>query len=124
VVSVHVPSTPQTQRLFNARRLAQMKRGAMFINTSRGEVVDEDALLAAMQQNHIAGAALDVRATEPPASSGLAELPNVILTPHIAAFTVEGQRRVVASVCSDVASVLRGQLPRYFVNRPPPQKST
>jgi D-3-phosphoglycerate dehydrogenase len=124
VVSVHIPATPRTNKFFNAERFAQMKRGALFINTSRGEVVDEAALIAALRDKAIAGAALDVRAVEPPGTSELSELDNVILTPHIAAFTVEGQRRVVASVCRDVASVLRGEAPRYFVNYPTPRKST
>ena len=123
VVSVHIPATPQTARLFNADRFGRMKRGALFINTSRGEVVDESALIAALEQKQIAGAALDVRATEPPGASALSEMENVILTPHIAAFTVEGQRRVVASVCRDVAAVLRGESPKYFVNFPKPGKS-
>jgi phosphoglycerate dehydrogenase-like enzyme len=124
VVSAHIPATPQTARLFNAERFARMKPGALFINTSRGEVVDENALFDALRQKHIAGAALDVRAVEPPAPSPLTEMDNVILTPHIAAFTIEGQRRVVASVCSDVAAVLNGEPPRYFVNFPSPRKSS
>ena len=122
VISVHIPATPQTIKLFNAEKFAQMKPRALFINTSRGEVVDEAALVNALATKKIAGAALDVRATEPPAPSPLAEMENVILTPHVAAFTAEGQRRVVASVCRDVASVLRGESPRYFVNFASPRK--
>jgi D-3-phosphoglycerate dehydrogenase len=122
VISVHVPSTAQTARMFNAGKFSRMKNGAFFINTSRGEVVDEDALIAALREKKIAGAALDVRSIEPPSASALNEMENVILTPHVAAFTVEGQKRVVASVCRDAAAVLRGQAPKYFVNFATPRK--
>jgi D-3-phosphoglycerate dehydrogenase len=121
-ISVHTPATPQTRGMFNEQLFSRMKSGAFFINTSRGEVVDEAALIAALQQKKIAGAALDVRGKEPPEKSPLGEMDNVILTPHIAAFTVEGQRRVGQSVCHDVAAVLRGERPRYFVNFPAPAK--
>ena len=116
VITVHIPATPQTRGMFGGALFRRMKPGALFINTSRGEVVDEAALIRALQEKDIAGAALDVRAKEPPENSALSEMENVILTPHIAAFTVEGQRRVVESVCHDVAAVLRGQKPRYAVN--------
>ena len=122
IVSVHVPSTKDTQNLFDAERLARMKRGAMLINTSRGEVVEEAALLAALRDKHLGGAALDVRSTEPPVAGELEKLPNVILTPHIAAFTVQGQKRVVDSVCRDVAAVLSGAPPKHYVNFPTPRK--
>jgi D-3-phosphoglycerate dehydrogenase len=123
VISVHVPKTPQTQKLFDAEKFGRMKTSALFINTSRGEVVDEAALLAALRQKRLAGAALDVRAKEPPVAGELEKLPNVILTPHIAAFTVEGQGRVVASVCRDVAAVLRGGAARNYVNFPTPRRA-
>jgi len=122
VVSVHVPRTPQTERFINAAAFAQMKPGAVFINTSRGEVVDEPALIAALRQKRIAGAALDVRTAEPPTADELETMPNVILTPHIAAFTVEGQTRVVTSICRDVAAVLRGEPAKNFVNFPRPKR--
>jgi D-3-phosphoglycerate dehydrogenase / 2-oxoglutarate reductase len=122
VISVHVPKTAQTERMFDAAKFGRMKPGALFVNTSRGEVVDENALLAALRKG-LAGAALDVRATEPPTAGELETLPNVILTPHIAAFTAEGQGRVVASICRDVAAVLRGQPARNYVNFPTPAAS-
>jgi len=122
VISVHVPRTPQTERFIGAPAFAQMKPGALFINTSRGEVVDEPALVAALRQKRIAGAALDVRTAEPPTAGELEAMPNVILTPHIAAFTVEGQMRVVTSVCRDVAAVLRGEPAKNFVNFPRPTR--
>jgi D-3-phosphoglycerate dehydrogenase len=123
VVSVHVPKTAETQNLFNAERLNRMKRGALLINTSRGEVIDETALVAALRDKRLGGAALDVRATEPPVAGELEKLPNVVLTPHVAAFTVEGQKRVVDSVCRDVAAVLGGSKPTHFVNFPTPRKT-
>jgi D-3-phosphoglycerate dehydrogenase len=122
VISVHVPRTPQTERLLGAAAFAQMKAGALFINTSRGEVVDEPALIAALRQKRIAGAALDVRTAEPPTAGELEMLPNVILTPHIAAFTAEGQTRVVTSICRDVAAVLHGEPAKNFVNFPRPRR--
>jgi len=122
VVSVHVPRTPQTERFINADAFAQMKPNALFINTSRGEVVDESALIAALRQKRIAGAALDVRTAEPPTAGGLETLPNVILTPHIAAFTDEGQSRVVTSICRDVAAILRGEPAKNFANFPRPKR--
>ena len=122
VISVHVPRTPQTERFVGPDAFAQMKPSALFINTSRGEVVDEPALIAALRQKRIAGAALDVRTAEPPTAGELEKLPNVILTPHIAAFTVEGQTRVVTSICRDVAAVLRGEPAKNFVNFPKPKR--
>jgi D-3-phosphoglycerate dehydrogenase / 2-oxoglutarate reductase len=116
VISLHLPATPQTRGMFNDDLFGKMKSNVIFINTSRGEVVDEAAMIRALQGKKIGSAALDVRAKEPPQPSPLHEMENVILTPHIAAFTVEGQRRVVESVCHDVAAVLRGEKPRYFVN--------
>jgi D-3-phosphoglycerate dehydrogenase len=122
VISVHVPRTPQTERFIDAGKFAQMKRNALFVNTSRGEVVDEPAMIAALRQKRIAGAALDVRTAEPPTAGELEALPNVILTPHIAAFTVEGQTRVVTSICRDVAAVLRGEPAKNFVNFARPKR--
>ncbi len=108
VVSCHLPSTPQTVHLLNARSFARMKPTATFINTSRGDVVDEAGLLEALRSGKIAGAALDVRANEPPIAAELEKLPNVLLTPHIAALTQEAQDRVTNAVCDDIARVLDG----------------
>jgi D-3-phosphoglycerate dehydrogenase / 2-oxoglutarate reductase len=117
VVSCHMPATPETEGLFNAARFARMKRGALFINTSRGEVVIEDALITALESGGLAGAALDVRASEPPTRGKLEDLPNVILTPHVAAFTNEAQDRVTRAICEDVARVLEGRPAINAVNR-------
>ncbi len=117
-VSVHIPETPETINLFDDERFAQMKSTAFFINTSRGKVVDEKALVRALVERRIAGAGLDVRVKEPPEPGPLSELDNVILTPHVAAFTEEGQDRVVTCVCRDVAAVLRGEGAKNFFNFP------
>ena len=116
-VSVHLPLTNQTRHLFNTRTLAGIRRGAYFINTSRGGVVDERALLLALQSGQLAGAALDVREIEPPQMrSALEDLDHVILTPHIGSFTTEAQTRTFEAVCEDLHRVLRGQPAENFVN--------
>ena len=107
-VTTHVPLTNQTRDMFTFECFALMKPTALFLNTSRGEVVDEIGLVRALEENRIAGAALDVRNSEPPASGPLSQMDNVILTPHIGAFTHEAQERVVSTVCRDVSSVLSG----------------
>lgn len=121
-VSVHVPETPATINLFNDERFALMKPTAHFINTSRGKVVEERALIRALVEKRIAGAGLDVRVKEPPEAGPLSEMDNVILTPHVAAFTEEGQDRVVTCVCRDVAAVLRGDGAKNFFNFAKPRK--
>lgn len=108
VVSCHLPATPETTGLMNASRFARMKRGALFVNTSRGAVVVEADLAVALKSGMLGGAALDVRVQEPPAAGELEALPNIILTPHIAAFTHEAQERVTRAICDDVARVLDG----------------
>ncbi len=115
-VSVHMPLTMETKHLFQAQTFAAMKHGAFFINTSRGGVMDENALLAVLQSGHLAGAGLDVRETEPPARSGFDTLDNVILTPHVGAFTVEAQTRTFEAVASDLDRLLRGEAAVHFVN--------
>lgn len=109
VVTCHLPATRETTGLMNSARFVKMKHGALFVNTSRGAVVVEADLAAALKSGALGGAALDVRATEPPAAGELEALPNVILTPHVAAFTREAQERVTRAVCEDVARVLEGK---------------
>jgi len=116
-VSVHSPLTPETKHLFNAKTFAAMKPGSFFINTSRGGVMDEMALLMALQKNHLAGAALDVREIEPPKEkSAFSEMDNVILMPHIGAFTQEAQTRTMECVCEDLERILSGRPAINFVN--------
>ncbi len=121
-VSCHLPLTKQTVNFFDYEKFSRMKPGAYFINASRGEVVDEDGLIRALKQKKIAGAALDVRQKEPPVPGPLSEMENVIITPHIGAFTEEGQERVVSSVCRDVASILSGREAKNFFNFSRPKK--
>src|SRR5690606_16399475 len=92
-ISCHLPSTDQTRGFFDAGKLAQMKPTAYLLNLARGDVIDEAALIAALRNKRLAGAGLDVRAVEPPEPGPLHEMANVILTPHIAAFTREAQHR-------------------------------
>lgn len=111
-VSLHVPLVPATKQLINAERLALMKPGAWLINTARGGVVDEEALAAALRAGRPAGAALDVRASEPPGPADpLAALPNVILSPHTAGITEESNQRTATMIVEDVLRVLRGDRP-------------
>jgi len=108
VVSLHVPMTDTTRHLMDAARLAQMKRGAILINAARGGVVDEAALVAALREGRIAGAALDVYETEPldaEAGAAFAGL-NILLTPHIAGVTVEANTRVSGMIADLVAEHL------------------
>lgn len=109
VVSCHLPATPATKNFFDAKRFGRMKPSACFINTSRGAVVCEADLISALQKKEIAGAALDVRAVEPPSSGQMETLDNVILMPHLGAFTYEAQDRVTRAICQDVARVLDGK---------------
>jgi D-3-phosphoglycerate dehydrogenase len=125
-VACHLPGGDSTRDLFNAAAFARMRPGSFFVNAARGEVVDETALLASLEEGRLAGAALDVRGREPPTIGRLEALDQVILTPHIGAFTHEAQERVLAAVCRDVEAVLAGGAATYFVNisRPrsaPPQ---
>jgi len=90
-ISLHVPATPETRHLIDARRLRLMQRHAFLINTARGDVVDEDALIEALQAGTIAGAGLDVYQREPSVSEALVALPNVVLLPHLGSATMESR---------------------------------
>lgn len=109
IISCHLPATPQTEGLLDAGCFEKMKAGAYFVNTSRGKVVSEPALVAALQSGLLAGAALDVRSIEPPRMGDLERMPNVILMPHVGAWTWEAQERVTAAICEDIARVLDGR---------------
>lgn len=107
VVTLHVPLTPETRHLLDAARIARMRPGAILINTSRGGIVDEAALAAALRAGRLRGAALDVFEQEPlPAGSPLADAPNLILTPHIAGLTQEANTRVSDMVAAGVTMAL------------------
>ncbi len=110
-VSVHVPLLDSTRHLINSERLQMMKRSAYLINTSRGPVVDEVALVEALKNKVIAGAALDVGETEPKWAEGLKDLPNVVLTPHIASATLEARSAMGELAAKNIIAVLSGQSP-------------
>jgi D-3-phosphoglycerate dehydrogenase / 2-oxoglutarate reductase len=115
-VSIHAPLLPPTRGLFNAAAFAKMKRGACLINTARGPLVDEAALIAALDSGQVGAAALDVVATEPLAKdSPLAGRANVILTPHTAFYSIEALEELQTKCASDVARVLCGEPPIYPV---------
>jgi len=115
-ISVHAPLLPATRGLMNAAAFAKMKKGAFLVNTARGPLVDETALIAALDSGHLAGAALDVIAVEPIAKdSPLLGRNNVILTPHTAFYSVEALEELQAKCASDVARVLSGEAPVYPV---------
>jgi len=124
VVSCHLPATAETQGLFHYDRFCCMKPTALFVNIARGDVVDEPGLIRALTEGKIAGAGLDVRTKEPPDPGPLETLDNVVLTPHLGAFTHEGQQRVVEAVCRDVAAVLSGGDAIDYVNFPRPRKNS
>jgi len=116
-VSVHAPLTRQTRDLFNADVFRKMKKGAFLVNTARGPLVNEAALLDALDSGQLGGAALDVVATEPLAKdSSLLGRANVILTPHTAFYSVEALEELQTKCASDVARVLSGEKPVYPVS--------
>ncbi|MGZ3285829.1 MAG: C-terminal binding protein, partial [Xanthobacteraceae bacterium] len=115
-VSIHAPLMPATRGLFNAEAFGKMKRGAALINTARGPLVDEDALIAALDSGQLGGAALDVVAVEPlPKDAKLIGRDNVILTPHTAFYSVEALDELQTKCAADVARVLSGEKPIYPV---------
>jgi D-3-phosphoglycerate dehydrogenase len=115
-VSVHAPLTPATRGLFNAEVFGKMKKGAFLINTARGPLIDEEALVAALDSGQLGGAALDVVAVEPlPKESRLIGRDNVILTPHTAFYSVEALNELQTKCAADVARVLSGEKPVYPV---------
>jgi glyoxylate reductase len=116
VVSMHVPMTPETRHLIDKKALARMKRNAYLINTSRGPVVDEEALAWALKERLIAGAALDVYEKEPEVHPALMSLENVLLIPHLASATTETRTAMADLAVSNVIAVLNGQPPLTPVN--------
>ena len=109
VVSIHMPSTAETNGSINATSLALMKPDAIIVNVGRGEVINEADLMAALKAKTIAGAALDVRVQEPPAKGEMEEIPNLILTPHVAGITKESQLRINQILTSNIELVLNSK---------------
>lgn len=119
VVSLHTPLTPDTEGMVNADFLGQMKTGSYLINAARGEVVDEGALIDALQNGPLAGAGLDCQATEPPEgiSLELARLDNVIAMPHAASNTWAARERMARWAAQSIIDWLEGRVPEHVVNR-------
>ncbi len=115
VISIHVPLLPSTEHLINAERLALMKPSAYLINTSRGPVIDEAALVDALKNGVIRGAGLDVFEFEPKLAKGLAELDNVVITPHIASASEETRNKMSEMVAQDIIDFLAGETPTNIV---------
>ena len=117
-ITLHTPLTPGTTRLISGPQLAMMKPGARLINVARGELIDEDALLAALENDQLAGVALDVFTNEPPGDLPLLRHPKLMATPHLGASTQEAQREVAIEAAEQVIAVLNGQPARNTVNAP------
>jgi D-3-phosphoglycerate dehydrogenase len=117
-LSLHMPSTPQTKHTFNAARLAKCKKGLKIINTARGELIDEPALVEAIKSGQIGGAALDVYTSEPTTDHTLQMLPQVVASPHIAASTKEGQELVGVETATALRDFLKTGVIRNAVNFP------
>lgn len=116
-ISINVPLLPSTRHLIGEKELSQMKPNAILINTSRGPVVDETALVRALEKNKIAGAGIDVFENEPKLTSGLKELKNIVITPHIASATLEARTEMAQIVAKNVIAVLAGREPINPVNK-------
>jgi D-3-phosphoglycerate dehydrogenase len=117
-LSLHMPATPQTRHTFNAERLGKCKKGLKLINTARGELIDETALVEAIKSGHIGGAALDVYTSEPTTDHALQQLPQVVASPHIAASTREGQELVGVETATALRDFLKTGVIRNAVNFP------
>ncbi len=117
-ISLHAPMTRETKRLIGARELEMMKPGARLINAARGALIDEQALIDALDAGKLAGAALDVFDHEPPDNARLLQHERVVLTPHIGGSTQEAQVRVGIEIAGEVLAVLQGRPARFAVNAP------
>ena len=117
-ITLHVPSTQGTIRLFDRDQFERCKPGVRIINTARGDLIDESALTEAIESGHVAGAGLDVYSIEPPATTALTGLPEVVATPHIAASTKEAQELVGVETATCVRDYLRSGIVRNAVNFP------
>jgi D-3-phosphoglycerate dehydrogenase len=117
VISIHLPATKETSGMINRALLGKMKKSALLINVGRGEVVNEVELEMALKENLIAGAALDVRVSEPPKDDLFKGLSNVILTPHIAGITKESQAAINRVLVSEVQAALTGTPHKYAVGQ-------
>lgn len=111
IISLHVPLTEQTQHLIGERELNLMKPSAILINTSRGPIIDEAALVKALRDKHIFAAGLDVYEHEPDLTPGLRELPNVVLLPHIGSATIETRTAMAILAAENAVAIVKGEAP-------------
>jgi glyoxylate reductase len=116
IVSLHMPATPETFHMINAETLGRMKPGAVLINTARGSVVDECALVEALRRGHLGGVGLDVAEHEPRVHPALLAQRNVVITPHLGGGTVESRREARSWAIANVAAVLAGNAPLSPLN--------
>ena len=117
VLSLHCPLSPETSKIVGPKVIEALKPTAFLINVARGPLVDEPALIDALQNNRIAGAGLDVFDPEPPADDNpLFSIDSVIMTPHLASFTDEGRRKMGLTVVDDILRVFRGERPEFLAN--------
>lgn len=117
-ITLHVPLTATTKGLIGAEELAKVKPTARIINCARGGLVDEEAVVKAIEDEKIAGAAFDVFSTEPVTNSSRFKSDKIVVTPHLGASTIEAQANVAKDIAEQVLTVLRGEHPRYAVNTP------
>lgn len=114
-ISLHIPLTDETRGMINGQTLGQMKRGVRIICTARGNIIDETALLGALETGQVAGAALDVFGKEPPGLTALVAHPKIITTPHIGAQTSEAQVRAAEDIATEILAALKGEALRWKV---------
>ena len=119
VLTLHAPSTPETRHVIDAAALSRLRPGAILVNTARGPLVDEAALVAALRASRLAAAGLDVFEREPELERGLTELDNVVLLPHLGSATAEARGAMVELCCRNIIAVLAGEPPLTPLNRVP-----
>jgi D-3-phosphoglycerate dehydrogenase len=115
VITLHLPLTNDTRGILNAAAFAKMKTGIRIVCAARGGVIDEEALLEALNSGKVASAALDVFATEPPGQTALVSHPHVVCTPHVGAQTVEAQGRAAYDISTEILAALKGEALRWKV---------
>lgn len=115
-ISIHLPLTAETKHLINEQILQQMKKSAILINTARGAVIDENALVKALENHWIAGAGLDVFENEPEVAPGLERLTNVVLAPHIGSATIQARQEMAKMAAINLIDALEGRLPKFTIN--------